>query len=144
MSSRLTAISPIDGRYASSVGNLSAYFSETALMTYRLKVEIEYLIALANEKGIKELTPFSGSQKSRLRKLYQNFTPACAKQVKTIEATTNHDVKAIEYYIQGKVKKSLHPWIHFWAYIRRYKQSILFTYVARRIKKGICPSASIG
>ena len=113
VSSRLTAISPIDGRYASSVGNLSAYFSETALMTYRLKVEIEYLIALANEKGIKELAPFSSSQKSRLRKLYQNFTPACAKQVKTIEATTNHDVKAIEYYIQGKVKKSLHPWIHF-------------------------------
>ena len=82
-------------------------------MAYRLKVEIEYLIALANEKGIEHLSPFSNSQQSRLRKFYQNFNSTCAKQVKAIEATTNHDVKAIEYYIHGKVKKSLHPWIHF-------------------------------
>jgi len=82
-------------------------------MTYRLKVEIEYLIALANEKGIENLSPFSNSQQSRLRKFYQNFNSTCAKQVKAIEATTNHDVKAIEYYIRGKIKKSLHPWIHF-------------------------------
>ncbi|HIB33554.1 MAG TPA: adenylosuccinate lyase [Candidatus Marinimicrobia bacterium] len=113
VSNRLNAISPLDGRYFSSVGNLSTYFSETALMTYRLKVEIEYLIALANEKGIENLSPFSNNQQSRLRKFYQNFNSTCAKQVKAIEATTNHDVKAIEYYIQGKVKKSLHPWIHF-------------------------------
>lgn len=82
-------------------------------MKYRLKVEIEYLIALGNEKKIKGLPPFSNSQQSRLRKLYQNFNSTCAKQVKTIETTTNHDVKAIEYYIRSRVKKSLHPWIHF-------------------------------
>ena len=113
VSSRLTAISPIDGRYASSVGNLSAYFSETALMTYRLKVEIEYLIALGNEKSIKDLPAFSKDAQARMRKVYQNFNAVEAQRVKDIESTTNHDVKAIEYYIQGKVKKSLHPWIHF-------------------------------
>ena len=113
MSNRLNAISPLDGRYSGSVENLSAYFSEAALMKYRLKVEIEYLIALGNEKKIKSLPPFSNSQQSRLRKFYQNFNSTCAKQVKTIEATTNHDVKAIEYYLQTKIKKSLHPWIHF-------------------------------
>jgi len=76
-------------------------------------VEIEYLIALGNEKGIKELSPFSKDEQSRLRKIYENFNSTGAEKVKEIEATTNHDVKAIEYYIQEKAKKSLHPWIHF-------------------------------
>ena len=82
-------------------------------MGYRLKVEIEYLIALGNERSIKKLPLFSKDEQSRLRKIYQNFNTAGAEKVKEIEATTNHDVKAIEYYIQGKVKKALHPWIHF-------------------------------
>ena len=82
-------------------------------MGYRLKVEIEYLIALSNEKSINDLPPFSKDEQERLRKIYQNFNLVGAEKVKEIEATTNHDVKAIEYYIQGKVKKSLHPWIHF-------------------------------
>ncbi len=111
--SELKNISPLDGRYANSVKDLSAYFSESALMGYRLKVEIEYLIALGNEKSIKKLPAFSKEEQSHLRKLYQNFNIASAEKVKEIEATTNHDVKAIEYYIQGKVKKALHPWIHF-------------------------------
>ena len=109
----LNTISPLDGRYANSIQDLSAYFSESALMQYRLKVEIEYLIALGNERSIKELPPFSKDEQTRLRKIYQNFNSAGADKVKEIEATTNHDVKAIEYYIQGKVKKALHPWIHF-------------------------------
>ena len=112
-SNTLENISPLDGRYASSVKDLSDYFSESALMSYRLKVEIEYLIALGNKNGIRELPPFSKTEESRLRKMYENFNSAGAEKVKTIEATTNHDVKAIEYYIQGKVKKALHPWIHF-------------------------------
>ncbi|SVB34500.1 uncharacterized protein METZ01_LOCUS187354, partial [marine metagenome] len=103
----------MDGRYANSVKDLSAYFSESALMGYRLKVEIEYLIALGNEKSIKELSAFSQEEQSRLRKIYQNFNTVGAEKVKQIETTTNHDVKAIEYYIQGKMKKALHPWIHF-------------------------------
>ena len=109
----LSNISPLDGRYANSIAELSKYFSESALMGYRLKVEIEYLIALSNEKSINDLLPFSKDEQERLRKIYQNFNLVGAEKVKEIEATTNHDVKAIEYYIQGKIKKSLHPWIHF-------------------------------
>ena len=82
-------------------------------MRYRLQVEIEYLIALGNEKEIKSLPPFFKDEQLRLRKIYLNFNSAGAEKVKEIEATTNHDVKALEYYIQSKVKKSLHPWIHF-------------------------------
>ncbi len=74
--SELKNISPLDGRYANSVKGLSAYFSESALMSYRLKVEIEYLIALGNEKTIKELPAFSKEEQSRLRKICQNFNTA--------------------------------------------------------------------
>ena len=113
MTKSLNNISPLDGRYTNSIKDLSAYFSESALMGYRLKIEIEYLIALGNKKRIKELPPFSKTEQSRLRKIYQNFNSTDAEKIKEFETTTNHDVKAIEYYIQGKVKKSLHPWIHF-------------------------------
>lgn len=111
--SALNKISPLDSRYYNSVKELSEYFSESALMKYRLKVEIEYLIALGNEKKIQELLSFSKDYQTRLRKIYENFNSAGAEKVKEIETTTNHDVKAIEYYIQGKVSKNLHPWIHF-------------------------------
>tara|TARA_A100001037_G_scaffold306840_1_gene356868 strand:- start:14735 stop:16084 length:1350 start_codon:yes stop_codon:yes gene_type:complete len=113
VSSRLNAISPLDGRYNNSVEDLSAYFSESALMQYRLKVEIEYIIALGHEKSIQELSPFSKDEQARLRNIYKNFNTAAAEKVKNIESTTNHDVKAIEYYIQGRIKQSIHPWIHF-------------------------------
>ncbi len=113
MSNKLNTISPLDGRYANSIKDLSDTFSESALMGYRLKIEIEYLIALGNEKAIKNLQSFSKDEQSRLRKIYQNFNTSGAEKVKEIETNTNHDVKAIEYYIQSKVKKSLHPWIHF-------------------------------
>ncbi len=69
----LNALSPLDGRYANSTKDLSAYFSESALMKYRLKVEVEYLIALGNEKRIKELPLFSKDEQARLRKIYENF-----------------------------------------------------------------------
>ena len=113
MYNRLSALSPLDGRYGDSIKDLAAYFSEAALMRYRLYVEIEYLIALSHEKQIKELPTFSKNEQARLRRTYQGFNSAGAKKIKDIETTTNHDVKAIEYYIQGKIKKSLHPWIHF-------------------------------
>ena len=113
MRSPLNNITPLDGRYASSVRGLTAFFSESALMRYRLKVEIEYLIALGNEKRVQELAPFSNKEQVRLKKIYKNFNSADAENVKEFEFKTNHDVKAIEYYIQSKVKKSLHPWIHF-------------------------------
>ena len=109
----LNTISPLDGRYANSVNDLSPYFSEMALMQYRLKVEVEYLIALGNEKSIDDLPAFPKDEQTRLRKIYQNFNTVGAKKIKEIEATTNHDVKAVEYYIQSNVKKALYPWIHF-------------------------------
>ena len=113
MYNRLSAISPLDGRYGDSIKDLAAYFSEAALMRYRLYVEIEYLIALSHEKQIKDLPTFSKNEQARLRRTYQGFNSDGAKKIKDIEITTNHDVKAIEYYIRGKIKKSLHPWIHF-------------------------------
>ena len=113
MYNRLSALSPLDGRYGNIVKDLAVYFSEAALMRYRLYVEIEYLIALSYEKQIKDLPVFSKNEQARLRRTYQDFNSAGAKKIKDIETTTNHDVKAIEYYIRGKIKKSLHPWIHF-------------------------------
>ena len=106
-------ISPLDGRYASSIADLLPYFSETALMRYRLQIEIEYLIALSNERSIKELSPISKQKQDGYRKIYLDFNNAGARRIKKIENKTNHDVKAVEYYIREKVDKSLHPWIHF-------------------------------
>ena len=113
MYSRLGAISPLDGRYGESVKVLSPYFSEAALMRYRLYIEIEYLIALSNEKEIKELDAFSNNEQAKLRSIYQKFDAVAAERIKELEININHDVKAVEYYIQEKTKKSLHPWIHF-------------------------------
>lgn len=113
MSNKLNAISPLDGRYSNSLKPLSNYFSESALMQYRIKIEIEYLILLSKEKLIKELPTFTKKEESKLRSLYQKFDLIEAKKIKAFEKKTNHDVKAIEYYLQTKIKKSLHPWIHF-------------------------------
>lgn len=113
MSSQLTAVSPLDGRYGSSTKALNKYFSEIALMRYRLKIEIEYLIAISNEKTIYELPLFSKRQLKRLRNIYQKFDNGDAQKIKIIEAQTNHDVKAVEYFIHSKIKKTLHPWVHF-------------------------------
>ena len=110
---RLNAISPLDGRYGSSVKNLSTYFSESALMRYRVTVEVEYLIALGREKGIKDLQSFTNTEQTKLRNIYRNFNAAAAQKIKEIESTTNHDVKAVEYFLQSKLKKDLYPWIHF-------------------------------
>ncbi len=110
---QLNSISPLDGRYRNSVKQLSEYFSEKALMRYRLMIEVEYLIALANEKKIKELSNLSDKQKTNLRKLYKNFSDADATQIKSLEKTTMHDVKSVEYFLQSKLPKKIHPWVHF-------------------------------
>lgn len=101
MTEALQAISPIDGRYKSKTSELNAYFSEFALIKYRVRVEVEYFIALSDLK-IKNLTELPQLQKEALRKLYQNFDMDDAKQIKTIEKTTNHDVKAVEYFLKEK------------------------------------------
>jgi len=117
VSDPLKNISPLDGRYTKDTEELSDYFSESALIQYRLQVEIEYLISLSEEKGIRELEPISDADKKRLRKIYVSFGLENAKRVKAIEVATNHDVKAVEYYIRERLekmnKKRMFPWIHF-------------------------------
>ena len=95
----LTAVSPIDGRYRSKTEPLAEYFSEYALIRYRIRVEIEYFITLC-ELPLPQLEGFDASLFERLRDIYRQFTPADAQRVKEIEQVTNHDVKAVEYYIK--------------------------------------------
>ena len=102
--SLLTAISPIDGRYRGKTETLSEYFSEYALIRYRIRVEIEYFIALC-ELPLPALQDFNHSLFDRLRDIYRTFTPADAQRVKDIEMVTNHDVKAVEYYIKEELDK---------------------------------------
>ena len=98
----LTAISPIDGRYRRVTKNLAQYFSEAALIQYRVKVEIEYFIALC-EIPLPQLSEVKSDIYPQLRAIYLNFTEADALAVKEIEKTTNHDVKAVEYFIKDKM-----------------------------------------
>lgn len=97
----LNAISPVDGRYQSKCAELAPYFSEFALMKYRVRVEIEYFIALC-EIPLPQLQNFDANKFTALRNVYLEFSGHDAKHIKTIEATTNHDVKAVEYFIKNK------------------------------------------
>ena len=112
----LNSISPIDGRYYNKTEVLSEYFSEKALIFYRLKVEIEYFISLCN-LGIPQLKNFDHSKFDELRKIYLNFSNEDAIEVKRIEKITNHDVKAVEYFIKDKCEtlniSEFKEFIHF-------------------------------
>ncbi|MCH5596838.1 adenylosuccinate lyase [Niabella ginsengisoli] len=109
----LTAISPIDGRYSKQVQSLQEYFSEYALIKYRVIVEIDYLLLLADKKFLK----LSAAAKKHLRDLKENFSVANAEAIKEIERTTNHDVKAVEYFLKSELDKTdaedAKEWIHF-------------------------------
>jgi adenylosuccinate lyase len=111
----LTAISPVDGRYFETVKPLAPYFSEFGLMRYRVQVEIEYFIAMS--ATVPELEDFPVHTLQELRRLYKNFNEANAAEIKLIEKTTNHDVKAVEYYIKKEFERlRLEPFrefIHF-------------------------------
>ena len=100
----LLALSPLDGRYAGKVDSLRPIFSEYGLIKARVQVEMEWLIALAGEPGIAELAPFSNAAAARLRGFAKDFTVGDASRVKEIERTTNHDVKAVEYFIKEQLK----------------------------------------
>lgn len=100
----LTAISPVDGRYRSKTEALASYFSEYALVRYRVRVEIEYFIALC-ELPLPQLERFDKNLFETLRNIYRNFTEADAQRVKDIEKVTNHDVKAVEYFIKEEFDK---------------------------------------
>lgn len=112
----LNAISPIDGRYRSKTKSLSSYFSEEALIKYRVQVEIEYFIGLC-QIPLPQLADFNPSLFEELRSIYKHFSPEDALEVKEIEATTNHDVKAVEYFIKKEFDKlelqAYKEFIHF-------------------------------
>lgn len=114
--SELTAISPIDGRYKKSTEELSEYFSEQALIKYRVLVEIEYFISLC-QLALPQLKEFNKARFKTLRDIYKNLKDADYLKVKEIEKTTNHDVKAIEYFLKEKFKKlgltKYEEFIHF-------------------------------
>lgn len=101
MLSPLTAVSPVDGRYHSKTEALGSYFSEFALIRYRVRVEIEYFIALC-DIPLPQLSSFGKERYEALRDIYRNFSEADAEAVKEIEKVTNHDVKAVEYFIKKK------------------------------------------
>src|SRR5687767_2042894 len=109
----LTAISPIDGRYRKQVQHIDEYFSEYALMKYRVSVEIEYLLFLEKKKFFK----LSNKAGRFLQKLAEDFGPEDAQEIKQIEYTTNHDVKAVEYFLKKELEKNggdeIKEWVHF-------------------------------
>jgi adenylosuccinate lyase len=104
MLTQLSAISPIDGRYRNTTSGLAAYFSEYALIKYRVFVEIEYFIALC-EYPLPQLYDFDKKVSEKLRSIYQNFSEKNAQSIKDIEKITNHDVKAVEYFIKQEFDK---------------------------------------
>ena len=109
----LLAVTPVDGRYASKTQSLNAYFSEYALIRYRIRVEIEYFIALC-ELPLPQLADFDKGMFGTLRDIYRAFTPEQAQEVKDIEKTTNHDVKAVEYFIKARFKElGINKWSEF-------------------------------
>ena len=113
----ITAISPIDGRYASKVNELSECFSEYALLKNRVKVEVMWLIALCDEMAIPECRNLTDAEEQKLNKIITDFSPSEAEKIKNIEAVTNHDVKAVEYYLKEQIADSslndVSEFIHF-------------------------------
>lgn len=114
----LNAVSPIDGRYRSKCEPLAKYFSEGALIKYRVRVEVEYFIALADRlKGQRPALAAVAAKAEQLRDIYRQFSDADAQAIKDIEKTTNHDVKAVEYFLKGKFDQmglaELKEFIHF-------------------------------
>lgn len=125
----LNAISPIDGRYRIKTKNLSPFFSEEALIRYRVRVEIEYFIALC-ELPLPQLKSFNHSLFEELRSIYQHFTADDALEIKGIEKTTNHDVKAVEYFIKKEFDK---------LELQEYKEFIHFGLTSQDINNTAIP-----
>ena len=98
-----TAVTPIDGRYRARTRALEAYFSEFALIRYRVRVEVEWYLSLAGHPAISALKPIPAATAKKLRAVYEDFALDDARRVKQLEATTNHDVKAVEYFVKERV-----------------------------------------
>ena len=126
---KLDAISPIDGRYRDKVDSISKYFSEKALIYYRLKVEIEYFLFLCKNR-IGKLKPLNSKEKNNLRNIYNNFSIKDALKIKKIEEKTNHDVKAVEYFLKKKLDDYK---------LSRYKEFIHFGLTSQDINNTAIP-----
>ena len=133
--SKLTAISPIDGRYRGKTEKLGEYFSEYALVRYRVRVEIEYFITLC-ELPLPQLASFNSQLFESLRNIYREFTPADAQRVKDIEKVTNHDVKAVEYFIKEKIDELEKTTGQF---LSQYKEFIHFGLTSQDINNTSVP-----
>jgi len=129
--STLTAISPVDGRYFKDTNELSPYFSEFGLIHYRVRIEVEYFIRLT--QVLPELKDFPASEKEPLRGIYRNFNEADALAVKEIEKTTNHDVKAVEYFIKKHFEQRK---------LDKYKEFIHFGLTSQDINNTAIPLAT--
>lgn len=129
MSNSLFSLSPIDGRYEKNVRELQAYFSEYALIYYRVFVEIEYLIALSSCK-LNEMPTMSEEEKNALRKIYIEFSEEDALKIKSIESITNHDVKAVEYFIKEKLENLS---------LEKYKEFVHFGLTSQDINNTAIP-----
>ena len=103
MTTALTCLSPLDGRYQRDVAELEAYFSESALMRYRVRVEIEYLIMLSKARDVATIIKLDATPVGQLRNLYRNFSEASAAAIAAYDAKVNHDVKAVEYWIRDQL-----------------------------------------
>ncbi|MDR2388977.1 MAG: adenylosuccinate lyase [Tannerellaceae bacterium] len=130
MVSTLTSISPVDGRYRNKTQGLIAYFSEFALIKYRLRVEIEYFITLADFLSVFS-SQLTEENKETLREIYRTFSPEDAIHIKEIEKTTNHDVKAVEYYIKEKIDEI--------PSLRKYKEFVHFGLTSQDINNTSIP-----
>ncbi len=125
--SQLRALSPADGRYADKVNSLRDILSEFGLIRYRVMVEVRWLQWMADEPSIPELPPLSSVMKDVLNAIVDNFTTDDAERVKAIETTTNHDVKAVEYFIREKIGtgseyQEPERIYSFWLHVRGYQQ----------------------
>ena len=112
------AISPIDGRYASKTTDLRYIFSEYALMRFRVQIEIRWLLTLSHLKELNEVPPLSEHLENLLNKIHENFHEEDAERIKNIESSTNHDIKAVEYFIKEKIAgnkelAAINEFIHF-------------------------------
>lgn len=125
----LNAISPVDGRYQSKTKELSSYYSEAALIKYRLRVEVEYFISLC-ELPLPQLENFDGKRYESLRKIYLEFSDDDAQEVKEIESITNHDVKAVEYFLKERFDRLK---------ISEYKEFIHFALTSQDINNTATP-----
>src|ERR1700755_1452136 len=125
----LSAISPIDGRYRNTTAKLAEYFSEYALIKYRVFVEVEYFIALF-QHPLPQLQGFDAGALEKLRDVYRNFSEEDAAQIKQIEKTTNHDVKAVEYFIKQEFDK---------LGLQKYKEFIHFGLTSQDINNTTIP-----